>query len=364
MIVFAVMSRLFEPYTVAGLELKNRFMRSATTTYFADEQGNLGEGAIKLYENLAKGDVGLIVKGHLGITEGGHIHRGMAKISSEKNIPQLTELTRRVHSNGGTIIAQINHGGIRNLPERIGPSLFHGNGWTAREIDESEIYSLIDAFGEASERAMEAGFDGVQIHSAHGYLLSQFLSSKVNKREDKWGGSPENKMRLLMEVYRDIRKRLGNAPVMIKINCDDFSKNGFTVDECQDVCTTLAAEGIDLIEISGGTGKRLPELSNRGKHVDTEFSELTFAGHASKIKRAVGETPVALVEGFSSLSTMNLVVEKGIADIVSISRPLIREPDLIQSMREGQEDVTCTRCDACSGPDVFTKMLLQCHLDT
>ncbi|MHA1907373.1 MAG: oxidoreductase [Candidatus Thorarchaeota archaeon] len=357
------MSQLFEPYTVAGFELKNRFMRSATTTYYADEQGNLREGAIQLYENLAIGDVGLIIKGHLGITEEGRIHQGMAKISSEKNIPQLAELTRRVHGSGGTIIAQINHGGIRNLPERIGPSQYHGDGWTAREMTESEIYSIIDAFGDASERAIQAGFDGVQIHCAHGYILSQFLSREVNKRQDKWGGSLENRMRLLMEVYRKIRKRIGKVPVMIKINCDDFSRFGFTIDECQNVCTTLTAEGIDLIEISGGGVNRLPELKSRGKHEDPKFAELTFAGHASKVKKSVGETPVALVEGFTSLSTMNAVLARGIADIVSLSRPFIREPDLVQSLKGSQDDVSCIRCDACSGPDVFSKMLLQCHLD-
>jgi 2,4-dienoyl-CoA reductase-like NADH-dependent reductase (Old Yellow Enzyme family) len=338
-------------------------MRSATTTYNADDRGNLREGAMRLYEDLARGNVGLIVKGHLGITEDGHAHQGMAKISSDENIPTLTEMTRRVHKSGGTIIAQLNHAGFRNMPDRFGPSKFEGSGWSAREMTEDEIFTIIDAFGDAAERAIQAGFDGVQIHSAHGYLVSQFLSGEVNQREDKWGGSLENRMRLLLEVYRIIRKRLGDIPVMVKLNCDDFSRFGFTIDQCIIVCEVLEKAGIDLIEVSGGGVSRVPELYNRGQHVDPELGELSFAGHSAKIKAALDRTPVALVEGFTTFSTMNAVIERGIADLVSLSRPLIREPDLIQSLREGQEEVTCIRCDACSGIDVFGKTLLRCQLD-
>jgi len=166
-------------------------------------------------------------------------------------------------------------------------------------------------------------------------------------------------MRLLHEVYDEVRSRLVNAPVLIKINCDDFSTDGFMVEDAVIVAKTLAAKGIDLIEVSGGGRGRQQDLRARSKHPD--YPELDFAGHAMKIKKAIGSTPMGLVGGFTKLETMEKVVESGLTDMVSLSRPFIREPDLGKSLRHGQKESTCIRCDACRAN--FGVAMMRCLLE-
>jgi len=350
---------LFAPYTIRDLQVRNRFMRSATTSAYAREDGTVHQEIIALYRGLARGGVGLIVKGHLYVSEDGKAHRGMAGISSDIHIPGLRRLTDAVHEEGGHIFAQLNHAGVVYEPDRKGPSRYAEDDWVAREMTEDEIWGVVEAFGDASERALAAGFDGVQIHGAHGYLISQFLSRRVNRREDEWGGSLENRMRLLLEVYDEVRGRTGNSPVAVKINCDDFNGDAFTVEDSVEVAKALSDRGVDLIEISGGGRGARPE--ERGRAQDPEFPELAFAGHAKQIKKAVGRTPVALVNGFTWLSTMRRVVELGLVDVVSLSRPFIREPDLVKRLEGGQERVSCERCDACRAS--FGVEMLWCRLE-
>ncbi|MCK4318534.1 hypothetical protein KAW53_07210, partial [Candidatus Bathyarchaeota archaeon] len=156
------MSHLFESYRIRGLSLRNRFMRSATTSYWADEEGIVKDAHVRLYRSLARGGVGLIVKGHLYVADNGKAHTGMAGISSDTHIPMLRKLTDAVHEQGGRIVAQINHAGVVHQPDRAGPSEYSEGGWTAREMTVDEIEAAIQAYGDAAERAMQAGFDGVQ----------------------------------------------------------------------------------------------------------------------------------------------------------------------------------------------------------
>jgi 2,4-dienoyl-CoA reductase-like NADH-dependent reductase (Old Yellow Enzyme family) len=353
------MSVLFEPYQIRDMLVRNRFIRSATTSAYADEEGIVNDAIIKRYERLSRGEVGLIVKGHLYIMDNGKAHDGMAGISHDKHIPMLKKLTDVVHRHGGHIVAQINHAGVVHQPDRAGPSKYSENNWTAREMSEDEIEAVIEGFGDAAERAMQAGFDGVQIHGAHGYLISQFLSRSVNRRSDKWGGSLEKRMRLLHEVYDEVRGRLGNEPVLIKLNCDDFSEDGFMVDDAVKVAKTLAGKGIDLIEVSGGGRGERQDLGARAKHPD--YPELDFAGHAVKIREAIKPTPMGLVGGFTKLETMEKAVANGLTDMVSLSRPFIREPDLVKNLKRGQKEATCIRCDACRAN--FGKAMMQCLME-
>lgn len=355
------MSTLFEPYQIRDMHIRNRFMRSATTSYYAKENGVLRDTAIRLYRNLSKGGVGLIVKGHLYIMDSGKAHTGMAGISGDHQIPRLQDLTSQVHEHGGKIVAQINHAGVNHRPDRVGPSPYKTEKWESRELSEDEIQAIIQAYGDAAERAIQAGFDGVQIHGAHGYLISQFLSKHLNKRTDKWGGTLENRMHLLTEVYDEVRARLSNEPVLLKLNCDDFSPDGFTTDESIQVAKTLVDKGLDCLEVSGGGQGRQSDLRARARHSDPELSELDFAGAASRIREATRPASMALVNGFTNLSTMQKVIDTDLADIISLSRPFIREPDLVKNLQAGQQAVTCIRCDECSGPEVFSKMILRCH---
>lgn len=355
------MSKLFEPITIRDLTVRNRFMRSATTSAFSNEDGTVNDSIVKLYERLSLGEVGLIVKGHLYVHDGGKGHPGMAGISHDYHVPHLKRLTDAVHRHGGHIAAQINHAGVAHQPDRAGPSAYKEGDWDARELTVDEIEGIIEAFGDAAERALQAGFDAVQIHGAHGYLVSQFLSPLVNKRRDKWGGSPENRMRFLKAVYDEVRGRMGNEPLMIKINSDDFAPGGFTVEDSVEVCRALSGWGIDLIEVSGGGRGSVDELRSRAAHSDPGFSEAAFAGHGARIKEAIGSTPMALVYGFRRLETMERAVDVGLTDMVSLSRPFIREPGLVRSLRQGQSEATCIRCDACR--ENFGKAMMQCLLE-
>lgn len=353
------MNTLFDQHQIRDMLIRNRFMRSATTSAYANEDGIVNDTIIKHYERLSKGEVGLIVKGHLYILDNGKAHEGMAGISHDKHIKMLKKLTDSVHKYQGHIVAQLNHAGVAHQQDRAGPSQYNEEDWSARELSEDEILTIIEGFGEAAERAMQAGFDGVQIHGAHGYLVSQFLSRRVNKRTDKWGGNLENRMRFLHEVYDEIRGRLGNEPVLIKINSDDFSSDGFIVEDSIKVAKTMMGKGIDLIEISGGGRGRDTDLRMRAKH--PEFPELDFAGHAVKIRSEIKPTPMALVGGFKTLKTMERAIEQDITDLVSLSRPFIREPDLVKKLKKGQKESICIRCDACRAN--FGKNMMQCLLE-
>jgi len=358
-----VMLSLFEPFRIGSMEVRNRFMRSATTSAWSDERGVVRPEIIKLYEGLAKGGVGLIVKGHLYVADGGKAHGGMAGISHDHHVPKLRELTEAVHEHDGKIVAQLNHAGYNSVVERAGPSDYTGEEWRARALTEGEIWEAVRAFGDAADRAVVAGFDGVQIHGAHGYLISQFLSKHANRRTDEWGGSLENRMRLLMEVYDEVRGRLGErVPVMLKMNCDDFSPDGFTVDESTRVAEAICKRGIDLIELSGGGVGQQQELRARARSPDPELAEASFAGHAQRIRPATRPTPLALVNGIRTRRCMEALVGRDVADMISMSRPFIREPDLVRSLETGQQEASCTRCNACHDRSVFGKEMLRCHL--
>lgn len=356
---------LFKPYHIGELEIRNRFIRSATTSAWSDENGVVRDEMIRYYDELAAGGVGLIIKGHMYVDPRGKAHAGMAGIHDDAVIPKLTELTDAVHKRGGAIIAQINFGGYQaSAGEKMGPSDFKGDGWKARAMTTSEIWDVVDKFGAGAERAIKAGFDGVQIHAAHGYLVSEFLSKYANKRTDEWGGELRNRMRLLREVYLDIRGRLGpDAVISMKINGDDFSPDGFTVEESAQVCHALASLGIDMIEVSGGGIGRDDEYRERARHSDLTLSEPAFGGHCEKIRATTRPKPLALVNGFRTKAAMQAIVDRGIADLISMSRPLIREPDLVNNLKEGQEEASCLRCDACETEEVFGKAMLRCRVD-
>jgi len=358
------MSRLFEPFKIGSIEIRNRFIRSATTSYWSDKRGIIRSEIIDLYRRLAEGGVGLIVKGHLYVKDSGKAHVGMAGISNDYHVPKLRELTGEVHKNGGKIIAQLNYGGIYSVVDKAGPSEYRVEGYKTRALSPGEIHDVVEAFGEAAGRAIAAGFDGVQIHGAHGYLISQFLSRLANRRTDEWGGNLENRMRLLLEVYDAIRARVGDSiPVMLKINCDDFSLNGFTIKDSVKVAESICKRGLQAIEVSGGGVGRQEDLRVRARSPDQELGEASFAGHATKIRKATQPTLMALVNGIRSLKCMKAIINKDLADLISMSRPFIKEPDLVKRLEAGQETSTCTSCGICISKEVFSKMMLRCHLD-
>jgi 2,4-dienoyl-CoA reductase-like NADH-dependent reductase (Old Yellow Enzyme family) len=258
-----------------------------------------------------------------------------------------------VHEREGKIVVQLAHAGIRANPRLTGetplaPSAIEGLvDVPVEEMTLADINATVKAFGDAAERAVQAGFDGVQIHGAHSYLLSQFLSPAFNHRTDAYGGSIENRARVLVEVLQTIRKRVGEAyPVLIKMNCRDFLKGGLELEDSIQAGAILKEAGIDAIEVSGGTflsGDLMPIR----KGITTEEDEAYFRAEARAFKERI-DLPIILVGGIRSFLVAEGIVDNEIADYIALCRPLIREPALINRWRSGDlRKSTCISDSQC-----------------
>ncbi len=347
------MSILFEPIEINGLKISNRFVRSATNDRRAELSGEVTDELIHVYETLAAGGVGLIITGHAYVAWNGKASPTMIGVHTNKLIPGLKELVDAVHQHDSKIVLQINHAGRQTATSTIGeipvapsPVYFSKTDETPRALDDDEIESLIVSYAAAARRAVGAGFDGVQIHCAHGYLGSQFISPYTNRREDRWGGSLENRMRFPLEVYRAIRKEVGDSyPVMIKLNSEDYIEGGLSIDDSSQIARTLSNEGIDAVEISGGIGDSHDWIVKTD--ISEEDDEAYFLSNARKFK-AVIDVPLILVGGLRSPSLMETLVATGEADMVSLCRPLIREPDLVNQWKQGsRKKADCISCNGC-----------------
>jgi len=360
-------SKLFTPGRIGKLRLPNRLVRSATAEQMADANGVPRAQLAALYRELARGEVGLIITGHMYVHPSGKCHAEMTGIYSDALIPGLAELADAVHDEGGLIVPQINHGGMQcsqeTVTETIAPSAIDVSFLKrpAREMSCGEINQMIDAYAQGARRAQEAGFDGVQIHGAHGYLINQFLSPFVNKRTDEWGGDLEGRMHFLRAVCRAVRERVGpDYPVLIKLGVADGVGDGLVVEEGQQVVAALESMGFDGVEISGGIGGK-HSISIRGG-IRSEADEAYFRQWAHEARR-VTRLPIILVGGFRSLPVMEEVLTSGDADFISLSRPLICEPDLANRMRLGlQERSSCISANRCWGEKDGEGIACKCQI--
>ncbi len=327
------MSGIFEETKIKNMTLANRFVRSATWEGMATEDGGCTERLVDLMVQLARGSVGLIITGHAYVAKNGPAGPRQLGLYSDELGTGLKNMASAVHRAGGKIVLQLSHAGglapseLTGL-EALGPSVIEDQGSpVCREITTEEIQHIIRQFGLAALRAKSAGFDGVQIHAAHGYFLSQFLSPFYNKRRDEYGGDIENRARILMAVLRDIRSFVGNDfPMLIKLNSEDFLEDGFTVGEMLQVAEMLEGAGIDAIELSGGTAHSGRFWSVRKGRISPE-NEVYYKDAANKYKKKI-RVPLMLVGGIRSYEVAESLVRNGV-DYVSLCRPLIREPDLI-----------------------------------
>ena len=353
------MSVLFEPVNVAGMHLKNRFVRSATNDYLGRPDGSISAQQMDLYRDLAAGGVGLIVTGHAYVQHPlGRASVNQNAIYDDRFIEGYRRLADAMHAEGAALVLQISHAG-RQTPQDwpddqtpVAPSAVREGqtGRTPRALTEEEIWSLIEAYVAAMVRAKAAGCDGVQLHIAHGYLLSSFLSPYTNCRTDAWGGSLENRCRILREIMTRGRRAVGEGyPVLAKLNSTDgFAGDGYlTLADVMAAARGLAAWGVSAIEVSGGHRAARGVMSRPGV-LEVE-QEAYFAEAARALKAAVG-VPIILVGGLRSLSVMEDVVASGTADLVALSRPLICEPDLVNHFRAGQAKAICSSCNACFNP--------------
>ena len=351
------MPRLFESTSINNMVLANRFIRSATWEGLASEEGYSTPKLIEVLAQLARGGIGLIITSHTYVSREGQAGPWQLGVYSDGHIPGLAEMTRTIHAMGGKIAMQLAHAGSHAASrlsglEPIGPSATETeSGLVGREMTRDDIEAVTEAFARAAVRARKAGFDAVQIHAAHGYLLSQFLSPFFNKRKDEYGGGIENRARLLVQVLRAIRKAVDpDFPVFIKLNSEDFLPGGLTSEDMLQTAAMLEEGGIDAIEMSGGTflsGKNNP--SRRGKP-DPGEPEAYYETAARRYKEKI-RTPLMLVGGIRTFETAEKLVTEGVADYIALSRPLIREPGLVNRWKSGdRRPASCLSDNRCFKP--------------
>jgi len=360
------MDLLFTPATIGTLHLPNRLIRSATAESLADADGRPTPQLGALYRALAKGGVGLIITGHMYVHPSGKVHPEMTGIYADALIPDLQALVSSVHEEGGRIVAQLNHGGMKcrggTVPEPMAPSVVT---WKRleqrpREMTPGEIARIIQAYAQAARRAQQAGFDGVQIHGAHGYLIGQFLSPFVNQRTDEWGGDIEGRMRFLRAVCAALREQVGpDYPVLIKLGMMDEVAGGLMPEQGLHVAAALTEMGVDALEISGGIGERNLNIQLA---IRSEEDEAYFRPLAQQA-RAVTQLPIMLVGGLRSRNVMEDVLSTGDADFISLCRPLICEPDFPDRLRRGvQERSACISANRCWPDEMGEGIACKCPI--
>lgn len=359
------MSILFEPIELNGMKVPNRVVRSATNDRRAEPSGKLTDSLINVYEALAAGGIGLIITGHAFVTWNGKASLEMIGVHNDEMNPGLKRLVDTVHKYDSKIVIQLNHAGRQTRSATIGetpvaPSAVYNTitEETPRELPAEEVEEIIDAFVAAAIRSVSVGFDGVQVHCAHGYLGSQFISPYTNKREDQWGGSLEKRMRFPLEIYRRIRKAVGdNYPVMIKLNSEDYLDGGLTIEDSAQIAKILSQEGIDAIEISGSMAES--GISAVRKNIKEESDEAYFLSNAREFKKAI-DVPLLLVGGLRSPGLMEKLLADGEAEMVSMCRPFIREPDLVNRWKRGERHKA--DCISCSGCQKYQNEPVRCIL--
>jgi 2,4-dienoyl-CoA reductase-like NADH-dependent reductase (Old Yellow Enzyme family) len=328
------MKGVFEESAINGLMLSNRFVRSATWDGLATDDDSCTSRMINLMAALAGGGVGLIITGHAYVHPDGRHSPWQLGIYKDELIPGLQAMTAAVHERRGRIAMQLGYGGAYLSRSRV------------RGMTVQHFRDIAAAFALGALRAKEAGFDGVQILAAHGFLLSQLLCPRYNDRTDAYGGSIENRARALMEVLQAIRNTVGpNYPVLAKINASDLIENGLTLEESLRVGIMLENEGIDAIELSGGLLNNPNLMKSR---INAEEDEAYFRCEARSFKREIN-APLILVGGIRSYHVAEGLVEEGVTDYVSMCRPFIREPDLIHRWKSGDlREAACTSCNNCA----------------
>ena len=378
---------LFDKTNLSGITLNNRIIRSATHDGLADENGAPTDTLIKKYKHLAENEVGCIITGYAAVSKNGvSPYPRMMKIYDDSVIEKYKEMTDAVHKNNVPIILQIAHCGRQTSSKAIGiqkvaPSnVFHAfYPDKAKELTDCEIKTIIDDFVAAAVRAEKAGFDGVQLHGGHGYLLHDFLSPYGNRRKDCWGGSVENRFKIVEHIIKGIKEKT-SLPVWIKISVEDNRKNGMRIDSSIDICRLLEKAGCDAIEVSCGTvedgmntmrSKHLPmdavfKYREPCASFPTLLNKIALpaanlinplikqpsplenfnVSNAERIKKSIN-IPVIVVGGISKADDMNEIIKSGKADYISMCRPFICEPDLARKIKNGQPKSKCIMCNYC-----------------
>lgn len=353
-----MIKKVFEKTNIGGIEVNNRLVRSACGSGVATVDGYVTDNVIEWHRDIAEGQVGLIITGMMGITDDGNFPAKVLRIHDDSFIEGLSKVTNIVHNNKSKIISQIGHHGALLFSETktqpIGPSEVEDfiSGIKAKEMTKNDIKNMISEFVKAAIRSKKAGFDGVQVHAAHGFLLNKFLSPYYNRRNDEYGGSIENRTRIIVEIFNGIKEECGkDFPIFLKINSSDFLKNneGFTFEECKEACKILAEAGYDAIEISGGIAGG--EVGPARPKIKTKEDEAYQREYAQSIAEEI-DTPVILVGGIKSLEVAEEILQETKIQAISMARALTMEPKLIKKwIEEESEKSKCISCNKCFGTE-------------
>jgi 2,4-dienoyl-CoA reductase-like NADH-dependent reductase (Old Yellow Enzyme family) len=354
------MADIFDTTSIKSMTITNRFVRSATGTRMAHADGGMTPKLMKHIVDLVDGGVGLIVSGHAYVHPDGQASPCQLGIYSDALVPGLTTLVNTVHERAGTIVAQLTHGGAHSNPELTGveamaPSTIPAQDGKrirfpgCRVMTYADINRIVDAFQAAARRAYDAGCDGIQLHGAHGYLLSEFLSPFYNKRTDKYGGIVRNRARIVIDAYHAVRNEVGdNYPVMIKMNAIDLLANGLSVDDGLEAASIYASVGFDAIELSGGTSWGTLVLSDPQRAICRNGPHEAYYRAVAQQLTSTLETPIILTGGIKSYEVAAQLIRDSIADYIGLCRPLIREPNLVNRWKSGDTRKSgCLSDNAC-----------------
>ena len=326
------MKKIFEEVALPRLRLKNRLVRSATWEDLAGPDGCTTGEILDIYSELAQGGVGAIITGFTSVTDLDRYFSGMMRLSNDRLIPQYRQLVEVIHAKNCAVLAQLAQGAYYRSEEDGRVSQVEPD-----DMSQADIQHTIAHFAAAAHRADLAGFDGVQIHAAHFFFLSRFISPAVNHRRDEYGCSNENGGRILLEILHAIRTAAPRLHISVKINSQDFIPQGLDEYGSMAICLQLAAAGIDSIEVSGNGTSVAGIRPHR--------SEAYFADFAARLADVIG-VPVILVGGLRSLDVMERLLNSTNIELFSLSRPLLCEPDLPERLRIGA--ATESRCISCN----------------
>ena len=316
------MKKIFDEVDLNGLKLKNRLVRSATWEDMADSEGHIPKELLNVYEELAKGGVGMIITGFTSVYDNDHLFGGMVRLSNDELIDEHKKLVKIVHKEDCKILVQLALGEYKMLEPDA--------------LSKDDIYNIEELFVSAAKRAKVAGYDGIQVHAAHNFYLSKFISPAYNHRTDEYKGGNS---KILIDIIRMIRKEVGDIHISTKINCDDFILRGLTSDLSMKICKDLIDEGIDSIEVSGnGT-------SVAG--IKPGVNEAYFKDFAIELANNENAN-VILVGGHRSVENMEKLLNESNIKCLSLSRPLIREPNLPKRWESSDKSPSkCISCNKC-----------------
>lgn len=336
------MTRLHEPLAFGVVSLENRLVMPPMATQKAGEDGSITDAILDYYDEKSRGGMGLVIIEHSYIAPEGRLRDVQPSAAGDAAIPGLRRLAETIHSNGPKAVLQLNHSGAACSSDVIGqtplaPSAvaLKPDSEIPRAMTEDEIAGVVRAFASAARRAKDAGFDGVEIHSAHMYLLNQFYSPLMNKRDDRYGGELENRIRIHLEAIHAVREAVGrDYPIYIRLGACDYREGGSTIEDAVDACGAFEAAGVDAIDISGGAiGYGRPE----GR------PEYGYYGEVTRAVKGVVSVPVILTGGITEPSQAQRLLEDGMADLIGVGRAILKDSGwadraLARSRRDSEGD--------------------------